>query len=518
MAGIDNFAAMLNSMSGDGAGRMGELFSHLTPAGSNAYAQFCNQATPGQSNALAAWFSVSTTEQVKHAADWLNSGKYREPSAFLAWLGVSAEDRPPASETSHNLSYHCGKCGRDLTIAAPGPDTKAEELERHALYCTACDDLFCMGCGMQRMGEGGSVPCGNCGGPARVVDQGHRPSWFPGTRPGDRNAATVAITPNPGFGGDVDHYRLIRREGERGAEIIRELARQGKTGKAMLLVVIQAGAGLGLWKDYQAPESPLNLQGADLSNCAFIHFGSRFKGADLRGANLSNTFWFGGQFTKTNFAKATLQSSEMLGVGLDGADFSEANLTRVSWNYDARDEGVDFRRANLESASLRCDRPNGRFEGARMKNCQFGPERIDSSLDTSFLSGLSEEQRAEIAPLTKSKCFIATAAYGSPYQPEVLQLQMFRDQSLRRTAFGRCVIKVYEALSPPLAAWISRRAWAQLLTRQLLIRPAAFCARCWMSSGTRVPNTLVAHDCLRDSPPEIASSYQMSSEGKCRSI
>jgi hypothetical protein len=95
MAGIENFAAMLNNMSSDGAGRMGELFSHLNSSGTTAYAQFCNRATPDQSKALADWFSSATSEQVKQAASRLNSGRAGDPGAFLNWLDAVKNGTAP---------------------------------------------------------------------------------------------------------------------------------------------------------------------------------------------------------------------------------------------------------------------------------------------------------------------------------------------------------------------------------------------------------------------------------------
>lgn len=52
-------------------------------------------------------------------------------------------------------------------------------------------------------------------------------------------------------------------------------------------------------------------------------------------------------------------------------------------------------------------------------------------------------------------CFIATAAYGSPWHPHVTSLRAFRDRHLRPRAVGRAAIAAYEAISPPLARMIA---------------------------------------------------------------
>lgn len=55
-----------------------------------------------------------------------------------------------------------------------------------------------------------------------------------------------------------------------------------------------------------------------------------------------------------------------------------------------------------------------------------------------------------------SKCFIATAAFGGGEQAEVAALRRFRNRSLRANAWGRAVIRLYEAVSPPLAGVVRR--------------------------------------------------------------
>jgi hypothetical protein len=76
---------------------------------------------------------------------------------------------------------------------------------------------------------------------------------------------------------------------------------------------------------------------------------------------------------------------------------------------------------------------------------------------------------AEIAE--DSKCFVATAAYGSALAPQVITLRRFRDARLRTHRLGRLVIAAYEHLSPPLADWISKRPLACAWVRRLVLEP-----------------------------------------------
>lgn len=67
-----------------------------------------------------------------------------------------------------------------------------------------------------------------------------------------------------------------------------------------------------------------------------------------------------------------------------------------------------------------------------------------------------------------SPCFIATACFGAGSR-EVYLLRQFRDVRLRRTKIGRRSIALYYKLSPPIAAFLSRRAFARRGARAALI-------------------------------------------------
>ena len=67
-----------------------------------------------------------------------------------------------------------------------------------------------------------------------------------------------------------------------------------------------------------------------------------------------------------------------------------------------------------------------------------------------------------------SRCFIATAAYGSYDAHEVLVLRQWRDSSLSNTHIGQCFIRLYYKVSPGIALWIRDRSLIKILTRKLL--------------------------------------------------
>ena len=75
---------------------------------------------------------------------------------------------------------------------------------------------------------------------------------------------------------------------------------------------------------------------------------------------------------------------------------------------------------------------------------------------------------------TKSGCFIATAAFGSPYVPEVEFLRSFRDTVLLKSWPGRAFVRFYYRVSPPLADVIVHSSLLRTFARHLLIAPILY--------------------------------------------
>ncbi|WP_126447386.1 CFI-box-CTERM domain-containing protein [Sulfuricystis multivorans] len=65
-------------------------------------------------------------------------------------------------------------------------------------------------------------------------------------------------------------------------------------------------------------------------------------------------------------------------------------------------------------------------------------------------------------------CFIATAAFGSPWESHVATLRAFRDRHLLTNAPGRWFVARYYQLSPPVADFIRERESLRALVRALL--------------------------------------------------
>lgn len=76
-----------------------------------------------------------------------------------------------------------------------------------------------------------------------------------------------------------------------------------------------------------------------------------------------------------------------------------------------------------------------------------------------------------------SKCFIATAAYGSPDATEVRILRNFRDEVLLHNILGRLFVHMYYLLSPSIAALVAqsprKRKWVRSVLNPIASRLAA---------------------------------------------
>lgn len=89
------------------------------------------------------------------------------------------------------------------------------------------------------------------------------------------------------------------------------------------------------------------------------------------------------------------------------------------------------------------------------------------------IKGIYFKSSAEGTPLPNNQvntfCFIATAAYGSPFNPAVKTLRMFRDLYLSKFELGQKFISLYYRYSPEYAEIISSNLFLKSITNILLI-------------------------------------------------
>lgn len=60
----------------------------------------------------------------------------------------------------------------------------------------------------------------------------------------------------------------------------------------------------------------------------------------------------------------------------------------------------------------------------------------------------------------RNGCFIATAVYGDPQNPDLQVLRDFRDEVLLHSTVGRTFTFFYYRHSPPIADWLTKNSWA----------------------------------------------------------
>jgi DMSO/TMAO reductase YedYZ molybdopterin-dependent catalytic subunit len=77
----------------------------------------------------------------------------------------------------------------------------------------------------------------------------------------------------------------------------------------------------------------------------------------------------------------------------------------------------------------------------------------------------------KLLPFPSSRCFIATAAYGTPTAEQINVLRDFRDEVLLQNSVGSKFVDLYYRLSPPVAHFIAGNEFLRTLVRELLVDP-----------------------------------------------
>ncbi len=77
--------------------------------------------------------------------------------------------------------------------------------------------------------------------------------------------------------------------------------------------------------------------------------------------------------------------------------------------------------------------------------------------------------KTESIPFVKIQaCFVATAAYGTPFAQEIDVLRDYRDDVLSENSPGRAFVRFYYKVSPPIANVIGRHESLRKIVRKML--------------------------------------------------
>jgi tetratricopeptide (TPR) repeat protein len=91
-----------------------------------------------------------------------------------------------------------------------------------------------------------------------------------------------------------------------------------------------------------------------------------------------------------------------------------------------------------------------------------------------FKSPLTEQLQKKEKKKKDEGCFIATAALGDYDHPVVIDLRIFRDNTLLKKEWGKKFVNYYYKYGSIAAKWIEKSKVAKVLTFHLIVRPLHF--------------------------------------------
>jgi PKD repeat protein len=149
-------------------------------------------------------------------------------------------------------------------------------------------------------------------------------------------------------------------------------------------------------------------------------------------------------------------------ISFDGSNSSDpdGDVAAYDWNFGDGSTGTGANPSHAYDVA-------GDFRVTLTITDDRGATSSDQTLATvDEQVGVSNEQFESLSD--DSDCFVATAAYGSYLDPEVVLLRGFRDQYLRQNSLGREFIDFYYRTSPPIAAVIAEHESLRLVARLAL--------------------------------------------------
>ena len=110
-------------------------------------------------------------------------------------------------------------------------------------------------------------------------------------------------------------------------------------------------------------------------------------------------------------------------------------------------------------------RLSARIQGTSTSDPAGADGVFEMLVDNVYVSDNGDDEDGSDGGGSGGGCFIATAAYGSYLDPQVMTLRKFRDQNLLTNSIGTWLVEVYYRHSPPLADYIRERETLRAMVR-----------------------------------------------------
>ncbi len=145
-----------------------------------------------------------------------------------------------------------------------------------------------------------------------------------------------------------------------------------------------------------------------------------------------------------------------------GSDLSQQSNDEDG-EVERSDEPVDFQ----DAAPTNSDHGDGNAGGASGDDKDTEPDPSSSDDGDQNNQPDAQDDDQDQSP-SGGGCFVATAAYGDAYHPDVAALRRFRALRLRQSRLGRGFISLYWVIGPVLARYVQPDRLSGKLARRLL--------------------------------------------------
>ena len=104
----------------------------------------------------------------------------------------------------------------------------------------------------------------------------------------------------------------------------------------------------------------------------------------------------------------------------------------------------------------------------RRANAALDKQLADMDRELNEVKLGSQQKSTASNTTTQSGCFIATAAFGSPYHERIDVLRCWRDVRLRQSRLTAPLVRWYYAISPPIARLVAKSKLLRFFVRSAL--------------------------------------------------